>query len=461
MAKQHTYKVSGMHCASCEILVEKKLLEIDGIKSIDASTSNGQVVINYEGELPDLHKINNLFKKEGYFFSDVGSELGIGHKASEGKKVLNKTFLAFDIALFFIVVFLLLEKVGVGGLLNVGSESSLGAFFGFGLLAGFSSCAALVGGIVLSMSKQWSELYSEKQTTAQKLQPHLMFNIGRIISYGVFGAFLGAVGSQIKVSVGLTSFLIILISFVMMALALQMLGIKAFREFQFALPKSITRNIADEKKFSGKYMPFVMGALTFFLPCGFTITAQGLALLSGSLLQGGLIMAVFALGTAPALLIIGMSSVKFFSKPNYAETFSKVAGFLVLFFALFNINAQMNVLGFPGFGSLFTNNSDSMANQKDLPVIVNGKQIIKMNASASGYSPSYFKVRVGVPVIWEITDTGTSGCTNAVISKSLFSGSIPLTPGKVSVKEFTPEKAGKYKFSCWMGMVVGTIEVIN
>jgi len=94
-------------------------------------------------------------------------------------------------------------------------------------------------------------------------------------------------------------------------------------------------------------------------------------------------------------------------------------------------------------------------------LIVDGKQIVKMNASSSGYSPNYIKVRVGIPVRWEITDTGTSGCTNAIISNNLFQGPINLTPGQVSVKEFTPTKPGKYRFSCWMGMVTGTIEVVN
>jgi len=64
-------------------------------------------------------------------------------------------------------------------------------------------------------------------------------------------------------------------------------------------------------------------------------------------------------------------------------------------------------------------------------------------------------------VRWEIKDIGTSGCTNAVISRSLFDGPINLTPGQTSIKEFTPTKPGKYKFSCWMGMVSGLIEVVD
>jgi len=235
------------------------------------------------------------------------------------------------------------------------------------------------------------------------------------------------------------------------------------------MPKFMTRLIANESNFKGRYMPFLMGAFTFFLPCGFTITAQGLALISGSAIQGGLIMLLFALGTLPMLLFIGLSSVKFSQKPHLSNRFLKVAGILVLFFALYNINFQLNVLGISSLSDLGINSSqssisaknNSSQNEEGLPPIVDGKQILKMDASSSGYSPNYFKVRAGVPVRWEITDTGTSGCTNAVISKNLFDGEIPLTPGQTSIKEFTPAQPGKYKFSCWMGMISGIIEVVD
>jgi len=120
-------------------------------------------------------------------------------------------------------------------------------------------------------------------------------------------------------------------------------------------------------------------------------------------------------------------------------------------------------LGYSNLSDLGINSgqSSNTANEEGLAPIINGKQILKMNASAYNYSPSHFKVKVGVPVRWEITDKGTSGCTNAIISKNLFDGEIPLTPGKISVKEFTPTKPGKYKFSCWMGMVSGIIEVVD
>jgi plastocyanin len=240
-----------------------------------------------------------------------------------------------------------------------------------------------------------------------------------------------------------------------------MLGVKSLRRFQPTLPKFATRYIADETNFKGRYMPFLMGGLTFFLPCGFTITSQGLALLSGNPIQGGLIMALFALGTAPALLLIGFSAVKFSSRPHLAYQFSKVAALMILFFAFFNINSQLNVLGLASLNDIKIISAASPADGKGLAPIVDGKQVLKMEASSSGYRPNYLKVRAGIPVRWEINDVGTSGCTNAIISKSLFDGTIPLTPGQVTIKEFTPTKPGRYKFSCWMGMVSGIIEVID
>jgi hypothetical protein len=245
-----------------------------------------------------------------------------------------------------------------------------------------------------------------------------------------------------------------------------MLGVKAFQKFQMGhplgLPKSATKYIANENNFQNKYAPFIMGALTFFLPCGFTITVQSLALLSGNAVLGALIMGAFVLGTIPTLLVIGLSSVKFSSKPSSALIFSKVAGFLVLFFALYNISNQMTVLGFNNsVGQPQAQNQAGTVSQDGLAPVVNGVQVIKMTATGSADSPNYFKVKVGIPVRWEITAGSSLGCNGAIISGKLFSGTIDLTPGQVSVKEFTPQTAGTFGFSCTMGMIRGTIEVIN
>ncbi len=463
--KKYTHKIKGMHCASCELLIEKKLIELPEIEAVDASAAKGEVTIYYQDKRPTEEKINELLEGDGYCLCETGEFLGQTATVSTGLKGLLTSVV---IAGAVFAGFLLLNRLGLSGLVNVSASSSLPAFFFLGLLAGISTCAALTGGIVLSMSQQWQEGYAKNDSLNEKMKPHLLFNAGRIVSYALLGAGLGVIGNKLQLSLTFNALLVITVSVFMILTGLKMLGVKALQGFQITLPKSLAHKATDQKNFQGKYMPSIMGFLTILLPCGFAITTESLALLSGNMTQGALIMAAFALGTAPGLLAIGFSTVKMGSSSK-AATFSKIAGVLVLLFAFFNINSQLNVLGLPSLNNFNLKASanaqtDGIGNRVDisgLAPIVNGKQLLQMQANANGYSPNYFKVKTGIPVRWEITDTGTSGCTNAVMSKSLFEGQIALTPGQVSVKEFTPTKAGRYKFSCWMGMVTGMIEIVN
>ncbi|MFH1412476.1 MAG: sulfite exporter TauE/SafE family protein [bacterium] len=452
---EQTYFVKGMHCASCEVVIERELTKLPNVKSVDASNHKGSVLIEYTNQALSVDKLNQMFKADNYSFSDM-----LIQETKTGGRLYNMIFTA-GIAIAFILVFVLLKGSGLSALINVNDSSALPMFLLFGLMAGFSSCAALVGGIILSMSKQWGELYSSKNSMIEQSQPHFLFNAGRLASYAVLGAVLGGVGSALQLSLSFSTFLIFAVSLLMIFLALQMMGVKALQRFQISMPKFATRYVADQANFKGKHMPFIMGAATFLLPCGFTITAQSLALTSGSAIQGGLIMLFFAIGTLPGLLAIGLSSVKFIKKPHLANKFLRIAGIIVLFFAIFNINSQLNVMGWKSLDDINFNANNIVSAEDGFPEIVNGVQILKMDALSYGYEPNRLKVRAGIPVRWEINDKGTSGCTNAVMSKGLFDGEIKLTPGQVSIKEFTPEKPGRYKFSCWMGMISGTIDVVE
>ena len=466
------FYIRGMHCASCEMIIEKKLRKEKGVLLVEVDLNKGLVEIATSGNshLSEDY-LNYLFKDDGYTFFSKPIDKSIQVKgktecetACENKPSGEINYTPYMIAALFLAGFYILQKTGFASLVSVNSQSSLPVFFLFGILAGLSSCAALVGGIILSLSKQWLSIYDKNDSSLKKSEPHILFNVGRVLGYGVFGGLLGFLGNVFRVSPAFSASLVIGVSILMILLGLQMLGVKALAKYQLRFPKSITGKFSNEENFQGRFGPFLMGALTFFLPCGFTITVQALALASGNPLQGALIMAVFALGTIPGLLAIGLSSVKLFSNPEIAKQFSIVAGILVLFFAAFNINAQMSVLGLSNISDVLaaTTSAGSSDKSRDtsLVPVVSGKQIIKMNASSRSYTPNRFKIKVGQPVRLEVTDVGTSGCTNAIISK-LWNGQISLTQGKTSVKEFTPSKVGLYKFSCWMGMVSGTIEVVD
>lgn len=465
-----TYYVSGMHCPSCEILIEKRIIKEDSVEMVDVSLSKGTVTIEYQTNTnkkitPEY--LNKIFVDDGYRFSlnpfKKSKLIATNSHCAVPDEEPSNSYTPFFIASAFILGYIFLSKTGLSSLISVNAQSSLPIFFLFGLLAGVSSCAALVGGIVLSLSKQWLSYYNDSDTVLNKAEPHFLFNIGRVVGYAGLGALLGLVGNLFRLSPIVSAMLVISVSLVMILLGLQMVGVKALRNFQIRLPKSITGKVADESNFQGRFAPLLMGALTFFLPCGFTITAQALALASGNPIQGALIMGLFALGTVPGLLAIGLSSVKFHSNPKSSKQFSMIAGLLVLFFAAFNINSQLSVLGVSSVNDIISVPTSTQTSQiaGELPPMVNGKQVVKISASSSGYTPNRIRMRANTPTRWEVTANNISGCTNAIISRSLFDGQIDLTDGTTSVKEFTSPKPGIYKFSCWMGMVSGTVEIVD
>ena len=95
--------------------------------------------------------------------------------------------------------------------------------------------------------------------------------------------------------------------------------------------------------------------------------------------------------------------------------------------------------------------------EKKVLEVNNDKQIIKSKLSAGKY-PN-ITVKKGIPVQWEIEadENSLTGCNYRMILKDFKLG-VELGYG-TNVIEFTPEKAGNFQYSCWMGMITGTIKV--
>ncbi|HUN03796.1 MAG TPA: cation transporter, partial [Niabella sp.] len=244
--KSCTLFVAGMHCASCEILIEKKLLKQEGIESVDASLKNNKVEINYIGDTrPDIESLNEEFESQGYIFSDKKFKrkdtplfsFNNGSLTFNPQKV-SSLFRVGVILASLIVAFFIFENLQLGKYVSVDASSSLPAFFLLGLVAGLSSCAALVGGLLLSMIKQWNELYIDSDSNTQKAQPHIMFHVGRLLSFMILGGVLGLLGSAVSFdNPVIFSILTIIISVVMFILAMQMLGVGWAQNFRFTAPK--------------------------------------------------------------------------------------------------------------------------------------------------------------------------------------------------------------------------------
>lgn len=174
-------------------------------------------------------------------------------------------------------------------------------------------------------------------------------------------------------------------------------------------------------------------------------------------------MLVFALGTMPALLGIGLLSTVTKGAPY--RYFLKFAGTLVLFLALFNLSNGMALVGIdPGAFAALVFRAPAGGNEaavtQDLSVIFDGNsQIVSMKVLADGYSPNTFTVKKGIPVEWQIEGVETSGCTS-ILTLPKYGIEKQIRPG-ANVIQFTPEKTGTIAFHCSMAMFRGKFTVID
>lgn len=450
-----TYYVSGMHCPACEVLIEKKLTKLSGVTQVDASLSDKKLNISYKkGNKKSLDEINDVLYESGYTISTEPA----GEVAFDQLTIMR----AAAVFVFFVVGYIILEDTNILAQVTVDENSGIIAFLILGIVAGLSSCAALVGGILLSVSKQWSSLYGGAQENKRAI-PFILFNVGRLLGFAVFGAILGYVGSFFQLSIQLTSVTTLVVSVLMITIGLQMLHVPWFRNFSFRLPSFITHKISDESKFSGTFGPLMLGALTFFLPCGFTLMAQTLALASGSPITSMLMMSAFALGTLPMLGVISFSSISMQKNKALAGTFNLVVALFIVLFGLYSANAQLNVLGLVSASDLFAGSStESPSSTLGAQIIEkDGQQLQTVTIQAKGfeYFPRSLQLKAGIPTEITVLSSDVVGCARAMYSAGLFNDVLYLQ-GNTSKTTFTPQK-GSYKISCTMGMVAPIrVEVI-
>jgi len=446
--KKESYHISGMHCRSCEILVEDNLSRVAGVKKANVNYKKGVAEIYYD-QKPAHAEVEKAIRNAGY-------TLGVNKKrpliSGNPMTYIELLFAAGILA----VILMWLKLFGVFNL-NFQFSSTPGflAVALIGLAAGVSTCMALIGGLVLGISSRHAELHPEA-TASQKFRPHLFFNLGRLVSYTVLGGAIGLIGSVFRLSSSMLGLLIIFAGIIMFFLGLKMTEIFPRMDGGgLLMPKGVARLLGvnrEVKEYSHKGA-FWTGALTFFLPCGFTQAVQVYAISTGSLIQGSLIMFLFALGTMPGLLGIGgLTSV---IKGWFARYFFKFVALALLILAVWNMSNGYNLTGITFAGS---NNGD--AKQEQLSgKIINGEQVVEITQSGSGYSPRKVTVKKDVPVKLLVNATNLYVCTASFVIPR-FNIWTNFVEGINEIK-FIPTETGPIKFSCAMGMYTGVINVVN
>ena len=204
-----------------------------------------------------------------------------------------------------------------------------------GLLGGVH-CLGMCGSIVGIFTAQVPK-------DAARWPFHLAYSSGRIASYAVAGALVGAIGQAgllMRDAVPVQHLLFILSSLMLVALGLYLAGVwGAVRQIE-RMGGSLWKRL---QPFTVRLLPvntvpraLGLGALWGWLPCGLVYSVLLVALASGSATRGALIMLAFGLGTLPNLLAIGLfwESIKgWVQSPQVRLS----AGLMVMLFGLYGL----------------------------------------------------------------------------------------------------------------------------
>jgi uncharacterized protein len=444
--------VVGMTCRSCEVRIGKFVRRIPGVENVKVSAAHGRVDVESTTAISPS-AIVAAINAAGY---EVGHtpwfvrDRSIWLTAGAG-------------VLLVIALGMLAQATGLAGLASGAGDLSQGGLVVallLGLAAGVSTCMALVGGLVLALSASHQARRAEAGVTSGALgamRPALVFIAGRIAGYALFGAMLGAIGASVAMPPQITAVMMIAVAIVMTLLGTRLTGLSPrIAAWSPTLPMGVGQRLGLGDGGAGAYSDrraVGLGAASFFLPCGFTQAVQIYALSTGSPLFAGLLLATFAIGTAPGLLALAGLPVVV---PSTARpTLLRLVGVVVIGFAFVNGSAGLRLSGmtFPTFGI------ESVSAAVPAGPVVDGKQSLHTYQDLQGYRPGNVTIYAGIPTTWTIESTNTATCASFIRIPSLgLAGALRKGPNTV---ELPPLRAGTLSYTCSMGMYSGQITIVD
>jgi sulfite exporter TauE/SafE len=168
----------------------------------------------------------------------------------------------------------------------------------------------------------------------------LGYNFGRTLSYALLGLLIGLLGKQLWIA-GVQQAISIITGAIIVFVSLP--KIFAFFDFNINFENPFQQHINQliGKAISLKTGHFIVGILNGFLPCGFVYLALATAVNTNSVLQSGLFMFFFGLGTIP-LMLTAMLGVNF-AKPQLRLQINKVLPVLTICLGFWFILRGLNL----------------------------------------------------------------------------------------------------------------------
>ncbi|HCC34748.1 MAG TPA: heavy metal transporter [Ruminococcaceae bacterium] len=441
--KTKTIRIGGMTCVNCQNKIEKKLRKTAGVKGAKVRYNTGDAIVTYDESSITPEKIGAIIESLDYSV------------LPDNERQPTNAGRVIGIFVIIAALYFLLEHFGVLNLLApsqlADSAMSYGMLFVIGLVTSVH-CIAMCGGINLSQC-------IPRRTDADEsrfgtFRPAFLYNLGRIISYTVVGFIVGALGSAITFSTTMQGVFKLIAGVFMIIMGINMLGIFPWlRRLNPRMPKIFARKINKEKGQSKS--PLIVGLLNGLMPCGPLQAMQIYALSTGNAFAGALSMFLFSLGTVP--LMFGLGAVSSALGKKFTAKVMTVGAVLVVVLGLSMLTQGWSLSDFSRGTPQQSNEINVQNTEQNQDNVQDDIQIINSTLSARGY-PN-ITVKAGTPVRWIIDAPNGSitGC-NYMMYISEYGIEHTFAVGE-NIIEFTPDKAGKFQYTCWMGMIRATITV--
>ncbi len=210
-------------------------------------------------------------------------------------------------------------------------------------LLGSGHCIGMCGGLVAALSLS-------PQGRRGGLPFHLLYNLGRIVTYTLIGFIVGWLGSAIAYSdafSGVTRVVLLASDLFIIAIGIGTAG--AFRRFDVMKLdcsgpiQQLSRAVVRLRNLPSGISALPLGLVMGFLPCGFLYAMAMTAAQSASTEKGALIMLMFGLGTAPSLFLFG--SAAHWLGTNLRTWMLRLAGLVVASMGCVHLVRHLQLLG--------------------------------------------------------------------------------------------------------------------
>ena len=283
--------VLGMHCLGCEAIIENTVVPIDGIIFVKADYQNSSVTIRFDDDKTNLVHIQETIASKGYKVKPTAN--------SKKQTIPNLIYSILALAAL-ILVLVLARKFGHQLTLPaINSNTSNGMIFIVGLLTGLH-CVGMCGSFVIGYTAK------DAEKSRSRFRSHILYGAGKTLSYAMFGAFFGYLGSLFRITPFISGLSIGVAGAFLILYGLKMLNLfPILKGILIKLPGAISRFVTERRRQSRS--PFFIGFFSgFILGCGPLQVMYVLAAGNGSALEGAKILTIFGLGTLPALLGFGL-----------------------------------------------------------------------------------------------------------------------------------------------------------